>query len=102
LRRGVSGNAACWRRCVGWNGTGSGYQTAILAELVAEVYTMETVTRLAKRAETLLDRLGYGNIRFRLDNGHCGWPEAAVSCEGRTLVARLAKRKPANPPRLHL
>ena len=58
-------------------GTGSGYQTAILAELVAEVYTMETVSRLAKRAETLLDRLGYGNIRFRLGNGHHGWPEAA-------------------------
>ena len=57
-------------------GTGSGYQTAVLAELVAEVYTIENVERLAKRAETILSQLGYENIRLRLGDGHRGWPEA--------------------------
>ena len=58
-------------------GTGSGYQTAILAELVAEVYTIENVERLAKQAETILNQMDYGNIRLRLGDGHQGWPEAA-------------------------
>ena len=57
-------------------GTGSGYQTAILAELVAEVYTIENVERLAKQAETILNQMDYGNIRLRLGDGHQGWPEA--------------------------
>ena len=58
-------------------GTGSGYQTAVLAELVAEVHTVENVERLAKRAEMTLNQLGYGNISFRSGDGHLGWPEAA-------------------------
>ena len=58
-------------------GTGSGYQTAVLAELVAEVYTIENVERLAKQAETILNQMDYGNIRLRLGDGHQGWPEAA-------------------------
>ncbi|MBC8245904.1 MAG: protein-L-isoaspartate(D-aspartate) O-methyltransferase [Verrucomicrobia bacterium] len=58
-------------------GTGSGYQTATLAELVAEVYTMENIARLAKRAETILNQSGYNNIQLRLGDGHRGWPEAA-------------------------
>ena len=58
-------------------GTGSGYQTAVLAELVAEVHTVENVERLAKRAERILNQLGYENIRFRLFDGHHGWSEAA-------------------------
>jgi protein-L-isoaspartate(D-aspartate) O-methyltransferase len=57
-------------------GTGSGYQTAVLAELVAEVHTVENVERLAKRAETILSQLDYNNIRLRLGDGHHGWPEA--------------------------
>ena len=57
-------------------GTGSGYQTAVLAEMVAEVRTVENVERLAKRAETILSQLGYENIRLRLGDGHRGWPEA--------------------------
>lgn len=58
-------------------GTGSGYQAAILAELVAEVYSIEIVPALAQRAETVLRRLGYANIHTRLGDGHQGWPEAA-------------------------
>jgi len=58
-------------------GTGSGYQTAVLAELVAEVHTVENVARLAKRAEMTLNQLGYGNISLRSGDGHLGWPKAA-------------------------
>lgn len=58
-------------------GTGSGYQAAILAELVAEVYTIEIVEPLAQRAGSDLKRLGYTNIHVRAADGYQGWPEAA-------------------------
>ncbi len=58
-------------------GTGSGYQAAILAELVAEVYTIEIVESLGKRAEATLQRLGYRNVHVRIGDGYQGWPEAA-------------------------
>lgn len=58
-------------------GTGSGYQAAILAELGADVYSIEIVPALAERAENVLKRLGYTNIHTRLGDGHQGWPEAA-------------------------
>jgi protein-L-isoaspartate(D-aspartate) O-methyltransferase len=58
-------------------GTGSGYQAAILAELVAEVFTIEIIEPLARRAVTDLNRLGYTNIHVRVGDGHQGWPEAA-------------------------
>src|SRR5882672_3439503 len=58
-------------------GTGSGYQAAILAEMVAEVYTIEIVEPLARRAEDVLKRLGYTNVHVRLGDGSNGWPEAA-------------------------
>jgi protein-L-isoaspartate(D-aspartate) O-methyltransferase len=58
-------------------GTGSGYQTAVLAELVREVFTLEIVERLSLRARGILDGLGYGNIHFRIGDGSEGWPEAA-------------------------
>ncbi len=58
-------------------GTGSGYQAAILAELVKEVYTIELVPALAERARTVLKELGYANIRMRQGDGYRGWPEAA-------------------------
>lgn len=58
-------------------GTGSGFQTAILAELAGEVYTIECVPELASRAETLLGDLGYRNIRFHVGDGALGWPEQA-------------------------
>ncbi len=58
-------------------GTGSGYQAAILGELVQTVYTMEIVKPLADRARLLLDRLGYGNIFVLHGDGYKGWPEKA-------------------------
>jgi len=57
-------------------GTGSGYQTAILAELAAEVHTIERIEPLARNARQVLDELGYDNIRFKLGDGSVGWPEA--------------------------
>lgn len=58
-------------------GTGSGYQTAVLAELAAEVFTVELIEDLAGRAREVLEGLGYRNIRFRTDDGSRGWPEEA-------------------------
>ena len=58
-------------------GTGSGYQGAVLAELAAEVYTIEIVEPIAERAKRDLQALGYKNIRFRTGDGYKGWPEAA-------------------------
>ncbi len=58
-------------------GTGSGYQAAILAELVKEVYTIEIIQSLASSAQKLLKELGYRNIRVRAGDGYLGWPEAA-------------------------
>jgi protein-L-isoaspartate(D-aspartate) O-methyltransferase len=58
-------------------GTGSGYQAAVLAELVREVYTIEIVPVLARRARAVLDELGYRNVHAREGNGYLGWPEAA-------------------------
>jgi protein-L-isoaspartate(D-aspartate) O-methyltransferase len=58
-------------------GTGSGYQTAILAELAADVYSIERVPALAARAQELLTELGYKNIHFKIDDGSLGWPDAA-------------------------
>lgn len=58
-------------------GTGSGYQTAVLAELAAKVYTIERLAGLAETAEHLLKSLGYSNIEFRIGDGAQGWPDAA-------------------------
>jgi protein-L-isoaspartate(D-aspartate) O-methyltransferase len=58
-------------------GTGSGYQAAILAELAKEVYTVERIESLAKRAEVLLGDLGYQNIKIKVDDGTLGWKENA-------------------------
>jgi protein-L-isoaspartate(D-aspartate) O-methyltransferase len=58
-------------------GTGSGYQAAVLAELVADVYSIEIVEPLAKRAETTLQRLGYKNVHVKAGDGYKGWPAAA-------------------------
>ncbi len=59
-------------------GTGSGYQAAVLAELGADVYTIEIVEPLGRRAREDLERLGYANrIHFRIGDGYAGWPEAA-------------------------
>ena len=58
-------------------GTGSGYQAAILAELVSEVYSVEIVEPLAKNAEATLQRLGYKNVHLKIGDGYKGWPETA-------------------------
>jgi protein-L-isoaspartate(D-aspartate) O-methyltransferase len=58
-------------------GTGSGYQAAVLAELVGKVYTIEIVEPLAKRARQILEQLGYSNVETRIGDGYNGWPEAA-------------------------
>ena len=58
-------------------GTGSGYQAAVLAGLVAEVYTIEIISDLAQRAAADLKRLGCTNVHTRSGDGYQGWPEAA-------------------------
>jgi len=58
-------------------GTGSGYQAAILARLVAEVYTIEIVEPLALAARSRLAELGYKNVDVRVGDGYLGWPERA-------------------------
>jgi len=58
-------------------GSGSGYQAAILAELVADVYTVEIVEPLAKTAEATLQRLGHQNVHVKAGDGYKGWPEEA-------------------------
>lgn len=58
-------------------GTGSGYQTAILAEIAKEVYTIEVIGPLAERGRRTLEALGYENIRYRIGNGFYGWEEYA-------------------------
>jgi protein-L-isoaspartate(D-aspartate) O-methyltransferase len=58
-------------------GTGSGYQAAVLAGLVAEVDTIEIVEALARRAEADLKRLSYTNVHVRAGDGYKGWPEKA-------------------------
>ena len=58
-------------------GTGSGYQAAILAQLVQQVYSLEIIPSLAVQAAELLSRLGYTNVEVKTGNGHNGWPEHA-------------------------
>jgi protein-L-isoaspartate(D-aspartate) O-methyltransferase len=58
-------------------GTGSGYQAAILSELVSEVYSIEITEPLAKNAEATLQRLGYKNVHVKIGDGYKGWPEEA-------------------------
>ena len=58
-------------------GTGSGYQAAILAELVREVFTIEIIPELGQRSRKLLTDLGYQNIHVRVGDGYQGWPDKA-------------------------
>ena len=77
-------------------GTGSGYQAAVLAEIVREVYTIEIIAPLAERAATDLKRLGYTNLFVRAGDGYLGWPEAApfdaiiVTCAPEQIPRPLA------------
>lgn len=82
-------------------GTGCGYQTAVLAELVATVYTIERLAVLATSARATLDALGYSNVVARVGDGSLGWAEEApfdaiIVAAGtpqvpRPLVAQLAE-----------
>lgn len=58
-------------------GTGSGYQAAVLAEIVGQVFTVEIIGDLARSARRSLRRLGYGNVTVRHGDGYGGWPEHA-------------------------
>lgn len=73
-------------------GTGTGYQTAVLAELVSEVLTVERVEELATTAKARLRGLRYDNIRFRVGDGRAGWPEQAPF--DRILVAAAPSELP--------
>jgi protein-L-isoaspartate(D-aspartate) O-methyltransferase len=58
-------------------GTGSGYQTAVLAELCHRVYTVERIAALSRTAQATIERLGHTNVEFRIADGSRGWPEEA-------------------------
>jgi protein-L-isoaspartate(D-aspartate) O-methyltransferase len=82
-------------------GTGSGYQTAVLARLARRVYTIERFPELSTAARGVLARLGIDNVEFRVGDGSCGWPEertferiiitAALPDFPPSLVAQLAE-----------
>jgi protein-L-isoaspartate(D-aspartate) O-methyltransferase len=74
-------------------GTGSGYQTAVLAECAGEVYSVEIVPELSERAARVLRELGHGNVHFRVGDGSLGWPEHAP------YEGILAAAAPAAVPR---
>ena len=74
-------------------GTGSGYQAAVLAEIVARVYSIEIVPSLAREASERLKDLGYANIEVRVGDGYAGWPEKGPF-DG-IIVTAAAPRVPA-------
>jgi protein-L-isoaspartate(D-aspartate) O-methyltransferase len=73
-------------------GTGSGYQTAVLAELAGEVFSSEVIPALAARTGKLLDELGYRNIHLQVSDGSLGWPEKAPF--DRIIVTAAAEHLP--------
>lgn len=74
-------------------GTGSGYQTALLAQFSTEVYTIERIGELSKSAQQRLLELGYSNISYRIGDGSAGWQEHAPF--DRIIVTAAAGKKPA-------
>jgi len=74
-------------------GTGSGYQTAILAELSKQVYSIERIRTLARRAEEILEKLNYTNIKILVGDGTLGWKE--FSPYDRILVTAAAQEIPS-------
>ncbi len=75
-------------------GTGSGYQAAVLAELVSRVYTMEIIDPLGKQAKERLRRLGYDNVQVRVADGYYGWPQHAPF-DGIVVTAAASHIPPA-------
>lgn len=74
-------------------GTGSGYQAAMLAEIVGRVYTIELIASLGNAAAERLRALGYANVEVRIGDGYAGWPEAAPF--DAIVVTAAAPRVPA-------
>jgi protein-L-isoaspartate(D-aspartate) O-methyltransferase len=75
-------------------GTGSGYQAAVLAELVRRVYSVEVIPELAEEARERLHRLGYTNIETRIGDGNEGWPKYAPY-DGIIVAAAATEVPPA-------
>ena len=75
-------------------GTGSGYQAAVLAEIVQQVYSIEIVPSLARGAQARLAELGYHNIEVRIGDGYAGWPEKAPF-DGIIVTAAAPRVPPA-------
>lgn len=73
-------------------GTGSGYQTALLAKICREVYTVEIIPELSLRARKMLESLQLGQIFFRVGDGHLGWREAAPF--DRIVITAATPRRP--------
>jgi len=73
-------------------GTGSGYQTAVLAELTANVYSVERIFKLSQRTQKLMLKLGYEHVKFKVDDGHNGWEEHAPY--DRIIVTAMASEIP--------
>ncbi len=64
-------------------GTGSGYQTAILAKLAKRIYTIERFSELSAKAQAVLGRLGFTNVEYCIGDGSAGWPFSANATKGR-------------------
>jgi protein-L-isoaspartate(D-aspartate) O-methyltransferase len=75
-------------------GTGSGYQAALLAELVAQVYSIELVESLGRTAAARLAEMGYRNVEVRIGDGYAGWPERAPF-DGIVVTAAAPQVPPA-------
>lgn len=73
-------------------GTGSGFQTALLSKVSKEVYTVEIIKELHESAKERLSRLGYNNIKYKLDDGHLGWSKFAPY--DRIMVTACAEKIP--------
>lgn len=80
-------------------GTGSGYQTAILAEIAKTVFTVERIDLLLRKARKVLKKLGYENIHFRLGDGSRGWEHAYPVQESFDAIV-VSAASPAVPPTL--
>jgi protein-L-isoaspartate(D-aspartate) O-methyltransferase len=82
-------------------GTGSGYQAAVLAEVVKQVYSIELIDSLGKTAAARLAELGYGNVEVKIGDGYRGWPEkgpfdgiVVTAAAPRVLQALVEQLKP--------
>ena len=83
-------------------GTGSGYQTAVLAELAGRIHTVERLEKLSHRAQETLGQLGYQNIEFHTGDGYQGWPASApfdailIACAPKDIPWNLTEQLKPN------